>query len=151
MTVWIDGDSCPRAVREIVARRCRREGVALVIIADRDVSIPGYPEAWMQIVESGADAADAAILKGINADDLLITRDLILAEAAVERGAVVLNDSGSRFDAGNVAERRSLRDFSVSLRRNGLAKAGPHRYGKRQLAAFANRFDAEVTKRLNGR
>ena len=79
----------------------------------------------------------------------MITRDIVLAARLVERGALVLNDSGERYDAENVRERRSLRDFSYELRAAGITTPGPRQYGRRQIAAFANRFDREIVKSLN--
>jgi uncharacterized protein len=148
MTVWVDGDACPRPVREIVARRCRREGVATVFVADRDVSLPEYPGVEMRVVLSGPEATDEEISRGVEAGDLVITRDILLAEALVGRDVVVLNDRGECFDPGSVAERRSLRDFSYGLRRNGLSAPGPRRYGRKEVGRFANSFDRELVKRL---
>lgn len=148
MTVWLDGDACPRPVREIVARRCRREGVATVFVADRDVSLPEYPDVEMRIVPSGPEATDREIIRGVEPGDLVVTRDILLAEALAGRDVVILNDRGERFDAESVAERRSLRDFSYGLRRDGLSAPGPRRYGRKEVGSFANSFDRELVKRL---
>ena len=148
MRVWVDGDSCPRPVREIVARRCLREGVETVFVANRDVSLPEYPEVEMRVVSPGAEAADREILAGAEGGDLAITRDILLAEALLGQGVVVLNDRGERFDPDSIQERRSLRDFSYELRRNGLFEPGPRRYGRKEIASFANSFDRELVKRL---
>lgn len=148
MKVWVDGDACPRLVREIVARRCLREGVPTVFVADRDVALPEYPGVEMRIVASGPEATDREISRGAEAGDLVITRDILLAEALVGRNIVVLNDRGERFDADSVVERRSLRDFSYGLRRDGLSAPGPRRYGRKDVARFANSFDRELVKCL---
>jgi hypothetical protein len=148
MIVWVDGDACPRGVREIVAKRCRREGIRAIFVADRDVSLSDYPDVEMRIVSAGAEATDKEILDSIQSGDVAVTRDILLAEALLSKGAEVINDRGERFDPESISERRSLRDFSYDLRSSGLAEAGARRYGRKEIERFANGFDRLLVRLL---
>ena len=148
MIVWVDGDACPRPVREIVAKRCRREGIRAIFVADRDVSLSDYPEAEMRIVPENAEAADQEILESVEPGDVAVTRDILLAEALLGKGAEVISDRGERFDAASISERRSLRNFSYDLRSTGLARAGPRSYGRKEIERFANGFDRVLVSLL---
>lgn len=149
MRVWVDSDSCARDVRSIVARAAVQRRLRVHLVGDRSVPEGRMPEVEETVVESGGDAADDYILTHAEPDDLVITRDLLLAERLTEAGVTALNDSGSVYTRENIAERRSVRDFMYDLRRSGAYPERGRSRGQRETQAFANAFDREITRRLN--
>jgi uncharacterized protein YaiI (UPF0178 family) len=92
-------------------------------------------------------AADQAIEDGVLPGDLVVTRDIPLAERLLARhgrAIGVINDRGGRFDPDSVRERRSLRDAMLELSLVGLKPAGRPGYGRRDSEAFARALDAEL-------
>jgi uncharacterized protein YaiI (UPF0178 family) len=104
----------------------------------------------MELCPQGDGAADDRIVALALPGDLAVTRDLPLAERLAEAGVAVLDDRGSVFTKENIRERRSIRDFVVGLAENGLDMERIPSYGKKELNAFANSLDRELTRLIQG-
>lgn len=145
MKIWVDADSCPRPVREIIKKAAERTGIDARFVANR--TIPGV-EAGEQLVIVGKEegAADDYILDHSEQDDLVVTRDIPLAKRLVESGTNVINDRGDLFTKENVGERLSLRNFMYVLRNSGLFLPTERSFGSKEVQSFANAFDRELTR-----
>jgi len=97
------------------------------------------------LVEPGEGAADRYIETHAASLDIVVTRDIPMAERLVQRSVYVVNDRGDIFTAENVGERRSIRDAMATLRAAGLAPPSPK--GPRRSAAETKRF-ADALERL---
>ena len=151
MKILVDADSCPRDAREILLRFSLRLGIKIIFAANRQIpGIPAKPaiNAQMDICPQEEGAADRHILELAAAGDLVLTRDLPLAEQLVNRGIVVLDDRGRVFSKENIRTLRSIRDFVVGLAENGLGSERSGLYGKKELKALSNSLDRELTKLL---
>jgi uncharacterized protein YaiI (UPF0178 family) len=144
--ILVDADSCPRPAREIVLRSSARTGIKALFAANRP--IPGITgeNALMELCPSGEGSADDRIVELARPGDLVLTRDIPLAERLVEKGVRVLDDRGRTYSKENIRELRSLRDFMVGLAENSLGTERTANYGKRELKAFADSFDRELVK-----
>jgi uncharacterized protein YaiI (UPF0178 family) len=100
----------------------------------------------MELCPPGEGSADNRIVELARPGDLALTRDLPLAERLVEKGVRVLDDRGRVYSKENVRELRSLRDFMVGLAENRLGMERSASYGKKELKAFADSLDRELTK-----
>ena len=146
MTLHIDGDSCPRPVRDLAARAGRRESVVVVCYANRPIPFePGVP-VEMVLVEKTEGAADRALTARAVPGDLVLTRDIPLAAELVEAGVAVVNDRGALYTRENIRERLSLRNFMAGLNAVGLKPESTAQYGKREWDEFARTFDREYSK-----
>ena len=147
MQIFIDADSCPREAREMVLRFSGRLGIKTVFAANRP--IPGITkDAVMELCPPGEGAADDRIAALARPGDLVVTRDLPLAERLVEADVLVLDDRGRVYTKENIRERRSVRDFVVGLAENGMETERTVSYGKKELNAFANSLDRELSRLL---
>jgi uncharacterized protein len=145
MTIWVDADACPRAVKEILVRAANKRGVDIVFVANRWMQPPKSPRVRTVTVTAGADVADDHIVEACQPGELVITFDIPLAARAVEKGAVVITPHGTELDATNVGERLSLRDFKEDLRNMGVETGGPSAFGELEKRAFANALDRWIT------
>jgi uncharacterized protein len=148
--IWLDADSLPRKVRDIVARAACRTGIRAVFVANRAVPFDEPPhcgELEMRVC-SGGVTADEEIAAQILPGDLAITRDIPLAARLLELEAVVINDRGDRFDRDSIAERLSQREWNLQLKKAGLAGARSRSFGSDELKRFADRFDLELRRLL---
>jgi uncharacterized protein YaiI (UPF0178 family) len=147
MQILVDADSCPREARELVLRFSARLGIKPVFAANHP--IPGLPQtAIMELCPQGEGEADKRIVALAGPGDLVLTRDMPLAEKLVEAGISVLDDRGRVFTKENIRQLRSLRDFSVGLAENGLGIERIASYGRNELNALANSLDRELTRLL---
>jgi uncharacterized protein YaiI (UPF0178 family) len=93
------------------------------------------------------DAADKRIVELMAAGDLVITADVPLAAAAIEKGGVALNPRGELYTSENVRERLSVRNFLDELRGSGVNTGGPPALSQRERQMFANQLDRWLAKR----
>jgi len=150
LRIWVDADSCPRSVREVIQRASSRTGVEAVFVANRDVPGIDWPQTKFVKVDGSEGAADDHIFDHSTPHDLVVTRDIPLARRLVERGNTVLNDRGDVFTSENVRERLSLRNFMYHLRSSGLTSPGERSFGAKEVQSFANSFDRELTRLQRG-
>jgi len=141
MKIWIDADACPAVIREILYKAAERRKVQLTLVANSPIRIPSSPFIGFVRVPPGRDVADMAIVAELTAGDLVITADIPLAAAVVDRGAHALNPRGEMYSAENVRNRLSMRDFMDSLRAEGIDAGGPPPLTKRDRQQFANSLD----------
>ena len=146
MKIWVDADAAPRDVKEIVYRAAKRLGLETVLVANQRLSTPlNNPHVTTVWVQGGPDVADQHIADHAVTGDIAITADIPLAAILVEKGIVVLDPRGELYDAENVRERLSIRDFMESLRGSGVETGGAKPYGMREKQAFAAALDRALT------
>jgi uncharacterized protein YaiI (UPF0178 family) len=146
MTLHIDGDSCPRPVRDAAARAGRREGVPVVCYANRPIPFDDGVPVEAVLVEKTEGAADRALIARAVPGDLALTRDIPLAAELVEAGVAVINDRGALYTRENIRERLSVRNFMAGLNAVGLKPESTAQYGKREWDEFVRTFDREFMK-----
>lgn len=152
MQVWIDGDGCPRAVNDIVFRAADKRAVDVVLVANRAVVVPKSPRIRAVKVERGLDVADDWLVAHAAPGDLVVTSDLPLAAELVAKGVTAMSARGETWTTSNVRERLSLRDFFTEARESGLITGGgPPPFDDKAARAFANAFDAWLTRALRAR
>jgi uncharacterized protein YaiI (UPF0178 family) len=149
MKILVDADSCPRAARDLVLRGAARTGTPAIFAANRPIPGVAGDTVSMELCPPGEDSADKRIVELACPGDLAVTRDLPLAERLVNSGVLVLDDRGRIFTPENIRELRSLRDFMVGLAQNNLTPERAAGYGKKELKAFADSFNKELTKKMN--
>jgi len=145
--IWVDADACPGVVREILFRAAQRTGVAMTLVANKPLRIPPIPGVRSLQVASGFDAADKRIVELMGTGDLVVTADVPLAAAVIEKGGTALNPRGELYTRENVRERLSVRNFMDELRGSGVNTGGPPAIGQREKAAFANQLDRWLARR----
>ena len=148
MKFFVDSDSCPSQVREIIVKAAERTKSASFFVANH--KIPHGINAYTHdiIVEEGKDKADDYIVEHATVRDFAVTRDILLAERLVEKKVAVVNDRGTQYTAENIRERVSIRNYMLELAQNGLKTEEVSTFGKKELYQFANAFDALVTRKL---
>jgi hypothetical protein len=146
MKIWVDADACPAVIKEILFRAAERLGVQLTLVANHPLRIPSSRYVAFLRVSSGLDVADNEIAERIGAGDLVITADIPLAAAVVEKGGYALDPRGEMYTAENVGDRLSMRDFMDSLRNNGVDTGGPPPLSLSDRQAFANNLDKFLSK-----
>jgi uncharacterized protein YaiI (UPF0178 family) len=99
----------------------------------------------MQVV-GGFDVADNKIVQKVQPGDLVITADIPLADAVIDKDAIALNPRGELYSKANIKERLSMRNFSTDLRNSGVRTGGPAALSKREIQSFANELDKLLCK-----
>lgn len=147
MQIWVDADACPGAIKDILFRAAERERVQVTLVANQALRIPPSPFLRLVQVPSGFDVADKRIVELLAPEDLVITADIPLAAAAIDKSAHALNPRGELYTKDNIRERLSMRNFMDELRGSGVTTGGPAALSQRDRQAFANSLDSFLAKR----
>jgi uncharacterized protein YaiI (UPF0178 family) len=148
MQIWVDADACPAVIREILLRAADRTGVLMTFVANQPLRLPPDANIRFEKAPPGFDAADKRIVELMQPGDLVITADVPLAAAAIDKGGVALNPRGELYTSDNVRERLSMRNFLDELRGSGVNTGGPAALSQRERQQFANQLDRLLAKRL---
>jgi uncharacterized protein YaiI (UPF0178 family) len=141
MRIWVDADACPKVIKEILYRAAVRTETALILVSNHALTTPPSPFITKMQVMAGFDVADDKIIQKIQPDDLVITGDIPLAAAVIDKGATALSSRGELFTKSNIKERLSMRNFSTDLRGSGIRTGGPAALSKTEVQQFANALD----------
>lgn len=149
MQIWVDGDACPNAIKEILYRAAERVKVPLVLVANSILRPP--PSKYIRTIRvaAGPDVADTEIARRCEKGDLVITADIPLAADVVAKGAFALNPRGELYTEETIRERLSMRNFMDDLRSTGIDTGGPSALSPKDRQIFANNLDRFLTRWLN--
>ncbi|MEY2884047.1 MAG: hypothetical protein RL490_1771, partial [Pseudomonadota bacterium] len=90
--ILVDADACP--VKDEIYRVAVRHGVAVVVVSNSGMRLPGHPLITQAIVSAGFDAADDWIADASGPGVLVVTSDILLADRVLKAGAQVLAPTG---------------------------------------------------------
>ncbi len=146
MHIWIDNDGCPARMREIVFKASARLLVPVTVVGNSFMHVPKNGLTTMIVVDSGFDAADKYIIDNVAAGDLVITTDIPLASAIVDKGAFGLSSRGEEYTAENAREKLAMRNLAAEVRSTGTMFGGPPPMNDKDINRFASSFDRLVTR-----
>src|SRR5215210_3238071 len=141
MQIWVDADACPGVIKDILYRAAERAQLNLILVANKALHTPRSPFIRVVQVARGFDVADNHITNAVAPGDLVITADIPLAAAVVEKDAFALNPRGEFYSRENVRELLDLRNLRERLRESGMETGGPAAFSHADRQAFANRLD----------
>jgi len=150
MPIWVDADACPVVVKDILYRAADRAQIPLTLVANRLLQVPRSP--WIKALQvaHGFDVADEEIVKLVAPGDLVITADIPLAAAVLERGAEALSPRGEAFSNETIRAQLTMRDFMDTLRSSGIQTGGPPALSQADRKAFAGQLDRWLARVKRG-
>ena len=146
MQIWVDADACPITIKEILYRAAERNHLQLILVANQMLRTP--PSVWIRAVQvpQGFDVADNHIVDAVVPGDLVITADIPLAAAVIERQAHALNPRGEFYSKENIRALLDMRNFMDTLRSSGVETGGPNAFSQSDRQDFANQLDRFLAK-----
>ena len=141
LKIWVDADACPVVIKDIIFRAANRTKTEVTLIANQYIRTP--PSKFINSIQvpKGFDVADHEIVQRCNANDLVITSDIPLADEVIAKGAQALSPRGELFTRENIKSRLNIRDFMDTLRSSGVQTGGPPALGSSEKQAFGNELD----------
>lgn len=148
MRIWIDADACPGDIKTLVFRTARRRSLPVCLVANRPMYVP--PTALITLIQVAPDpdAADHYIVQHVAPNDLVITADIPLAAAVVDKQALAIDPRGDVYSAENVKQRLAVRNLMQHLRSGGVLQGGPPQLSATDRQRFAAALDRSLTKLL---
>lgn len=150
MTIWVDADACPVAVRDIICRAANRTATTTVFVANTFLRLPPSKHISFRQVPKGFDVADNEIVRLCTHGDLVITSDIPLAAEVIGKGGQAVSPRGEAFSPDTIGERLNVRDFMDTMRASGVQSGGPPPLGPAERQAFANALDRYLAARSQG-
>ena len=143
--ILVDADACP--VKDEIYRVAVRHGVPAVVVSNSGMRLPGHPLVTQMIVSSGFDAADDWIAEQANADALVITGDILLADRCLKAGATVLAHNGRAFTTSSIGAAIATRAIMADLRAGGdVIPGGASAFSKTDRSRFLQALDTALVK-----
>jgi uncharacterized protein len=137
-TIWIDADSCPKVIKDIIFKTSQRLNISIVLVANSYQFIPQSDLIKLIIVDKGFDAADEHIIDQVRIHDIVITADIPLVAEILKKKAIVLNPRGEIYNENNIGSILSVRNLMKELRDAGTITKGPAAFGPRDVKRFAD-------------
>jgi uncharacterized protein len=141
MRIYVDADSCPVVIKEILYRAAERVRVPMVLVANQCLNIPESDYISSVVVPAGPDIADDRIAEMVGANDLVVSADLPLADRVIAKGGFVLNPRGDLYTVENIKDRLAMRDLMDDLRNSGMDTGGPSTFSQKDRRTFAGQLD----------
>jgi uncharacterized protein YaiI (UPF0178 family) len=125
-----------------------RRQVPVYLVANRPIYLPSASLATLVRVAPEPDEVDRYIIAHVAAHDLVITADIPLAAAVVDKRALAISPRGEIYTAANVQERLAVRNLMQQLRSDGLVLGGPTALSAADCQRFAAALDRSLTSLL---
>ena len=142
MRIFVDADACP--VKQEVYLVAERHGVEVTLVANSWLRTPNEKWLTLEVVGDAPDAADDWIVEHLQAHDIVITADILLASRCLEKNARVLGPTGKPFDESNIGDAVATRDLLSHLRDVGETTGGPPPFQKRDRSRFLQQLDEVI-------
>lgn len=148
--ILVDADACPVAIKEILFRAAERTQTRVTLVANQYLRTPPSRFICAVQVAQGFDVADHEIVRRVAAGDLVVTQDIPLAAAVIDKGALALDPRGELHTRETIAQRLTLRNFMDELRSTGVDTGGHAPFHPRDKQAFANQLDRWLQQHAPG-
>jgi uncharacterized protein len=149
LCILVDADACP--VKEEIYRVAYRHDVPVVIVANSHFQVPDHPLITKQVVSDGFDAADDWIAEKSDAQTVVITADILLADRCLKAGATVIGNNGKAFTAASIGGAIATRAIMADLRAGaGEGIGGPAPFSKADRSRFLQELDTVLVRLKRG-
>ena len=150
MQIYIDADACP--VREETYKVARRHSVPVTLVSNSFLRVPREPLIRFIAVSDNFDAADDYIAERANAQTIVITSDILLAERCLKSNAAVLAPNGKAFTkdsiGGAIATRAIMADLRAGAEMPNIG--GPPPFTHKDRSSFLENLHRTIEKLKRG-
>lgn len=137
--IYVDADACP--VKEEIMRVADRHGLVVTLVSNGGLRPSRDPMIRHVVVSKSADAADDWIADEVKAGDIVVTQDIPLAARCVEKGALVLGNSGREHTPETIGMAVAMRDLKQHLRETGEDRGFNRAFSREDRSAFLQALD----------
>ncbi|MEA1082821.1 MAG: YaiI/YqxD family protein [Sphingomonas sp.] len=146
--ILVDADACP--VKDEIYKVAWRRAVPVTIVSNSHFRIPQHPLVTRVVVSDGFDAADDWIAETADAQAVVITADILLADRCLKAGATVLAPTGKPFTTASIGGAIATRAIMADLRAGGDQLGGPKPFAAQDRSRFLQALDTALAKLQRG-
>ena len=137
--IYVDADACP--VKEEIIRVADRHGLVVTLVSNGGLRPSRDPMIRHVVVPKSADAADDWIAEEVKEGDIVVTQDIPLAARCVEKGALVLGNSGREHTPETIGMAVAMRDLKQHLRETGEDRGYNRAFSREDRSVFLQSLD----------
>ncbi len=146
--ILVDADACP--VKDEIYKVAWRREVPVTVVSNSHFRVPVHPLISRVVVSDGFDAADDWIAEAADAQAVVITADILLADRALKAGAAVLSPTGKPFTTASIGGAIATRAIMADLRAGGEQLGGPKPFAAADKSRFLQALDTALAKLQRG-
>ncbi len=146
--ILVDADACP--VKDEIYKVAWRREVPVTVVSNSHFRVPVHPLISRIVVSDGFDAADDWIAEAADAQAVVITADILLADRALKAGAAVLSPTGKPFTTASIGGAIATRAIMADLRAGGEQLGGPKPFAAADKSRFLQALDTALAKLQRG-
>jgi uncharacterized protein YaiI (UPF0178 family) len=142
--ILVDADACP--VKEEVYRVAFRHEVPVKVVSNSRMRVPEHPLVERVVVSDAFDAADDWIVGQADAQTVVVTGDILLADRCLKAGATVIGHNGKPFTSGSIGGAIATRAIMADLRAGAGVIGGPAPFAKADRSRFLQALDEALVR-----
>ncbi len=142
--IFIDADACP--VKDETYKVAERHGVPVTVVSNTFLRVPQQAFIKQVVVDAGADVADDYIAEHCDAESIVISADILLAERCLTKNARVIDPRGKVFTKASIGAAVATRALMEQLRSTGDQMGGAPPFSARDRSAFLQKLHLEVER-----
>ncbi len=144
--ILVDADACP--VKDEIYKVALRKQVPVTLVSNSFLRVPAHPLIKHITVNDSFDAADDWIAERANANSVVITADILLAERTLKAGAITLGSNGKPFTENSIGSAIATRAIMADLRAGATQQniGGPALFSKSDRSRFLSALDEALVK-----
>jgi len=146
--IYVDADACP--VKEEIIRVGERHDLVVTFVSNGGLRPSRDPMIRHVVVPKSADAADDWIAAETKPGDIVVTQDIPLAARCVEKGALVLGNSGREHTPETIGMAVAMRDLKQHLRETGEDGGYNRAFSREDRSAFLQALDRICRRAMHG-
>ncbi len=147
--ILVDADACP--VKDEIYKVAWRHDVPVTIVSNSPIRVPIHPLIAREVVGDAFDAADDWIAERADAQSIVITADILLADRCLKAGASVLGPTGKPFTMNSIGAAIATRAIMADLRAGGDTIGGPAPFSKADRSRFLSALDETLVRMIRAR
>ena len=140
--ILVDADACP--VKDEVYKVAWRRGVPVKVVSNQRIRVPDHDLIERVVVSGAFDAADDWIAEQADAQTVVITGDILLADRCLKAGASVIGPTGKPFTLASIGGAIATRAIMADLRSGAGMTGGPAPFAKADRSRFLQALDAAL-------
>lgn len=143
MQIWVDIDSCPGEIKNILTSAVKCAEVSLTFITKRGHE--PFQDSNISLVELSRESyaiANREIASRSKVGDLVITDDIDLATEVMEKDVIALGFKGETYSSEEVEQMKKMAEFIETMRSAGaeIGSQPPLTYSEKKI--FADKLDS---------
>ena len=142
--ILVDADACP--VKDEIYKVAWRRGVAVKVVSNSHIRVPDHALIEWVVVSDAFDAADDWIAERADAEAVVITGDILLADRCLKAGATVIGPNGKPFTAASIGGAIATRAIMADLRSGAGVTGGPAPFVKADRSRFLQALDEALVR-----